>query len=330
MILSMAYGETGDYSIHAQLFSDYIYHLCDHAEPGEWQSLPLFRHGHAVERAIIRNDGKILIQINQSSFDPDAIVTDYSIMVDQSLDNAQGEMNRMSSYIIQAVMKASNQPYAASYTQEMIDKAPNRIVLAGVSGVRIFGQRFLIKKYEYTGSFPENAASLKEQSMIVYEPPYYEQIQENRLSLQDLLGAVFPGDTVDDTEAYCTNETVEGVQHFGELHVDGYFISDASDEIRIYAWHKQNENTDEKIVSAFEFFSSSAENRELLKRYLSIFTSLSGVPESFLPLLPFVHGDEFTWSSYLEIPTIQYGNWEMNLILSSSRKQPIAEYRYVP
>lgn len=329
-VLPSVYGEAVDCSIHAQLFADCIYQLCDQAEPGSWQLLPLFRHGKSVERAVIRKDGRILIQINQSSFEPDALVTDYSIMIDQALDNAREEMTRLTGYAAQAVMKASSQPYAKAYTQDMIEKHPNRIVLAGVSEARVLGRDFLIKKYEYTGSFPENAVFLKEQSVINYDPCLYDDLQENRLFLDDLLNAAFPGDSFDDTEKYCTNGIVDGVRHMGELHGDSYFISNDSDEIRIYAWHKQNENTDEKLVTAFEFFSGSVEGKELLEKYLSIFARLPGVPESLLPLLPYIHGDEFSWTSYLEIPAIQYGHWEMNFILSDSQNQPIAWCRYIP
>lgn len=330
MVFLTGHGETNDCSIHAQTFAESVYRLCDQAEPDCWENMPLFRHGKSVEHAIVRKDGKILIQINQSSFDPDAIVTDYSIMVDQALENAQEEMNRLTGYVTQAVFTASNQPYAKTYSQDMIEKHPNRVIIIGVSKVRAFGNRYLTNKYVYTGSLPSDMVSLQSQSSIEINPYAYDRIQENRLSLQELLQVVFPDNTFDDMEEYCTNGIVDGIKHMGELHVDSYVFSNDSDELRVYIWHKQNENSDEKIVTSFEFYSSSTESEKLMKRYLSIFSSLPGVQNSLLQVLPFIHGDEFTWTSYLEIPAIQCGNWEMNLILSTNQKQPIAQYQYIP
>lgn len=327
--LLTGYGESIDCSIHAQSFAESIYDLCDQAESGCWENIPLFRHGKSVEHAIVRKDGKILIQINQSSFDPDAIVTDYSIMVDQALENAQEEMNRLTGYVTQAVFTASNQPYANLYSREMIEKNPNRIIVTGVSKVRAFGNQYLTNKYVYTGSVPSDTVFLQ-QSSINFDPYAYDCIQENRLLLPELLHAVFPDKTFDDLEEYCTNGIVDGVKHMGELHGDGYFFSNDSDELRVYAWHKQNQSADEKVVWNFEFYANNAENRKLLEKYVSLFVKLTGLQESFPQLLPLIHGDEFTWTSYLEIPTIRYGNWEMNLILSPNQKQPTAQYQYVP
>ena len=324
------HGETIDCSIHAQLFSDCIYHLCDQAEPGCWENIPLFRHGESVEHAIVRNDSKILLQINQSSFEPDAIVTDYTIMVDQKLDNAQEEMDRLIGYVTQAIFIASDQPFANAYSQEMIEKNPNRVLVTGVSKERAFGNNHLTNQDRYTGSLPASIVFLQKRSIIDYDPCEYDTIQENRLSLQELLHAVFPDNTFDNMEEYFTNGIVNGVKHMGELHVDGYFFSNGSDKIRIYVWHKQNESIDEKIVTSFEIYSSSTESEKLMEKYLSVFSSLPGVQNSLLKVLPLIHGDEFTWTSYLEIPTIQYGNWEMNLIQSVDEKQPIARYQYIP
>lgn len=329
MFFLTGHGETVDCSIHAQLFAESIYHLCDQAEPDGWENIPLFRHGKSVEHAIVRKDGKILIQINQSSFDPDAIVTDYSIMVDRALENAQEEMDRLTGYATQGVFTASNQPYAKAYSQDMIEKHANRALIIGVSKARVFGNRYLTNKYVYTYSVPSDIVSLQSQSIIDFNPCAYERIQENRLLLPELLHAVFPDNTFDDMEKYCTNRIVDGIKHMGELHVDGYFFSNDSDELRVYVWHKQNESSDEKVVTSFEFYSNNVENEKLMEKYLSLYARLPGAQESFPQLLPFIHGDEFTWTSYLEIPTIQYKNWEMNLILSTNQKQPIAQYQYI-
>jgi hypothetical protein len=330
MAFLTGYGETMDYSVYAQTFAESVYQLCNQEEPDCWENMPLFRHGESVEHAIVRKDGKILIQINQSSFDHDAIVTDYSIMVDRTLENAQEEMNRLTGYVTQAVFTASNQPYANSYSREMIEKNPNRVIVTGVSKVRAFGNHYLTNQYRYTGSLPSSVAFLKEQSIIDYNPCEYDRIQENRLFLQELLQVVFPDNTFDDIEEYCTNGIVDGIKHMGELHGDSYIFSNGSDELRVYVWHKQNESIDEKTVTSFEFYSSSTESEKLMERYLSIFSSLPGVQNSLLQVLPFIHGDEFTWTSYLEIPAIQCGNWEMNLVLSGNQKQPIARYQYIP
>lgn len=89
------------------------------------------------------------------------------------------------------------------------------------------------------------------------------------------------------------------------------------------------EPEEKQIVFSIQLYPGSMRGQTLLNEYFRLFLHLPDVPNDISPFLPFLHGEEFSWTSHLDFPTLQYGNWCFSLTEPAPGKPPAALFEYV-